>query len=49
MLLHYEPEVGDEELVNFAAMQTLMHSGTVYSLPPEQMPDSYSMAALYRY
>ena len=46
---HEEREEGDEELINFAAMQTLLHSGTVYALPPDAMPDSATIAALFRF
>ena len=47
--VHETPDADDEDLFNLAAMQTLMHSGTVYALSPEAMPDGTTIAALYRY
>jgi hypothetical protein len=46
---HDDKETGDDDLINFAAMQTLLHSGVVYPLPPESMPDNAEIAALYRF
>jgi hypothetical protein len=46
---HDTREAGDDDLINFAAMQVLLHSGTVYALPPESMPDGEMIAALYRF
>jgi hypothetical protein len=45
---HERPTEGDEELTNLAAIYTLLHGGTVYLLPPEQMPDTGSAAAVLR-
>jgi hypothetical protein len=30
-------------------VQTLLHDGTVYVLPPEEMPDHRAAAAVFRY
>ena len=49
VLRHETREAGDEELINFAALQVLLHSGTVYALPPETMPDNATIAALFRF
>lgn len=47
--LHRDAKTGDEDLVNLAAMQTLLHSGTVYTLPPDAMPANTALAAMFRY
>ncbi len=44
-----EGGTGDEDLVNAAAVQTILHSGRVHVLPAERMPDGRSMACLTRY
>lgn len=41
--------VGDQDLLDLAAIQTLMNGGTVYSVPPERMPSEGDIAAAYRY
>ncbi len=56
----FEPESGevqfsgqkgpdDEDLLNLATVQTFLHGGTVYAVPPEEVPDSALVAAIYRY
>jgi hypothetical protein len=48
--LHRTPEPGDEDLLDLAAIQTLLHGGAVYAVEQEGVPDQKaSMAALYRY
>ncbi|WP_013325235.1 hypothetical protein [Gloeothece verrucosa] len=47
--IHVEPEPGDEDLLNSAAVQTLLNGGTVYAVEPEQVPDGASLAAVFRY
>jgi hypothetical protein len=47
--LHEACQPGDEDLLDLAAVETLAHRGTVYGVPPEQMPIRKSIAALYRY
>jgi hypothetical protein len=37
------------ELLNLSAIQTLLHGGAVYALPPEQMPGATLCAAVLRY
>jgi hypothetical protein len=46
---HAEPQPGDEDLLDLAALQTLAHGGTVYAVKPEQMPDHTQAAAILRY
>jgi hypothetical protein len=36
-------------LLEFAAIQTLLNGGTVYAVEPEKMPDTKSLAAVFRY
>jgi hypothetical protein len=40
---------GGYDLLDYAATQTLMNSGTVYAFPREQMPHEAPVAAIYRY
>jgi hypothetical protein len=49
LTLHPAAEPGDEELLDLAAVQTLMYGGTVYVVGPDQMPDGTSLAAIFRY
>ncbi len=47
---HAEGEVGDEDLLDQAAAQVLVHRGAVYAVEQEEMPgDGYDVAALLRY
>ena len=47
--LHETPESGDDDLLDLAATQTILHGGTVYVMEQENMPDKASLAAVYRY
>jgi hypothetical protein len=47
--LHAEAEPGDEDLLDSAVVQTLLHGGTVYALAPEKVPGGVPLAALFRY
>jgi hypothetical protein len=49
MQLHEEAEHGGEDLLDFAAVQTLLNGGTVYAVEPEKMPDEAALAAVFRY
>ena len=40
---------GAIDLLDFAAAQTLLNSGAVYALQPEEMPHNSAIAALFRY
>lgn len=40
---------GTEELLNYAALQTLTKDGIVYSLPQEKLPNEHPAIALLRY
>ena len=47
--LHGEAKPGNEDLLDLAAAQTLLHAGTVHVLAPEKMPDDSPVAAIFRY
>jgi hypothetical protein len=47
--LHEPPEPGDEDLLDLAAIQSLIKGGTVYAVLPEEVPDQAPLAAVLRY
>lgn len=47
--VHDSAERGDQELLNLAAIQTIVHGGVVYTLGPSEMPEGALIAALFRY
>lgn len=47
--LHEEREPGDQDLLDFAAVQTLLNSGAVFAVPPESVPGNSAVAAIFRY
>jgi Bacterial archaeo-eukaryotic release factor family 3 len=46
---HDKEEPGDDELLDLAAMQTMMHGGTVYGVKPEEIPGGQLLAGVYRF
>jgi hypothetical protein len=46
---HTEPRSDDEDLTDFAAVQTLQHGGVVYHVPPQELPPGAAMAAVFRW
>ena len=48
-VLHNGGKKGDEDLIDFAAIQTLGAGGKVYAIERERMPDKEPVAALFRY
>ncbi len=44
-----QPQLGSEDMLDFAAVHTLLHGGTVYSVEQAQMPNGSIVAALFRY
>jgi len=40
---------GDVDLLDFAALQTVLSGGKVYALPPDDVPDRLPLAAILRY
>jgi hypothetical protein len=47
--LHENEEPGDEDLLDVAAVQTLLSSGKVYAVKKEEVPGGGPTAALFRY
>ncbi|MDM9379770.1 hypothetical protein QUB80_03530 [Chlorogloeopsis sp. ULAP01] len=47
--VHPEQETGDEDLMDFAALHTLLNGGTVFAVSPEQVPGDKPIAAILRY
>ncbi|MBL1173634.1 hypothetical protein [Pantanalinema sp. GBBB05] len=47
--IHPDAEPGDEDLLNSAAIQTLLNGGEVYAVEPDQVPDQALLAAVFRY
>jgi hypothetical protein len=47
--LHQKKEQGDTDLLDFAAVQTIMNSGTVYAEKQDMIPERTHIAAIYRY
>lgn len=47
LTIHDQPEPGDEDLLNLAAIRTLEHGNSVYMLPREQMPTTRPIAGIY--
>jgi hypothetical protein len=47
--LHSDEETGDEDLLDFAAVHTLLNGGTVFAVEPETVPYSTPVAAIFRY
>jgi hypothetical protein len=47
--LHPEPEPDDEDMLDFAAVHTMLNGGRVYTLESEDMPNGAIVAAMFRY
>jgi hypothetical protein len=47
--LHDEPEPNDQDLLDVAAVQTLLNGGGVYAVEADDMPADASVAAVFRY
>jgi hypothetical protein len=47
--VHQDPEPGAEDLLDLAAVQSILNGGTVYAVEPEQVPDHAPLAAVFRY
>jgi len=46
---HQEFHPGDHDLLDLAAVQTLLNGGLVYALEPNEIPGESFIAAIYRY
>lgn len=40
---------GHQDLLDYAAIQTILNGGTVYAVNPDEMPDNAPIAAVFRY
>ena len=49
LVLHDDEHPGDDDLLDLAAVHTLLSSGTVLTLPKDQMPTDEPIAAILRY
>lgn len=47
--LHQKPKPGDQDLLDLAGVQVLLHGGSVYAVEPESVPDGPPIAALFRF
>jgi len=47
--MYKENRPGVEDLLDFAAVQTLIKGGTVYAISPQQVPGETTIAAIFRY
>lgn len=47
--LRDEAEPGDSDLLDFAAIHTLLNGGTVYGVEPDEVPGDAPLAAVFRY
>jgi hypothetical protein len=47
--IHSAMEPGDEDLLDFVTIQTLLNRGRVFAVPPERVPDQAPLAAVFRY
>ncbi|AHJ31565.1 hypothetical protein PN465_09120 [Nodularia spumigena CS-584] len=47
--VHSEPEPDDEDMLDLAAIQTVINGGKVYTVESEQMPNGTPVAAIFRY
>jgi hypothetical protein len=47
--LHEQVEAGDEDLLDFAAIYTLLKSGTIFAVEPVQVPAKSTVVAISRY
>lgn len=47
--VHSHLQSGDEDLLDFAAVHTLLQGGTVFSVKPVEVPDGAPAAAVFRY
>lgn len=43
------PKPGDQDLLDAAAVQSILNGGTVYAVEPEHVPDNALLAAVFRY
>ncbi|HEY9608913.1 hypothetical protein [Allocoleopsis sp.] len=49
MRLHEQEQAGDENLLDFTAIHTLLKGGSVFVVEPEQVPAKSGVTAIFRY
>lgn len=47
--IHEIEKPGDEDLLDYASVQTFLNGGTVYAVEPDKLPDAAPLAAVFRY
>lgn len=47
--IHEEKQPGDRDLLDLAAIQTILNGGTVFAVKQEQVPNGQTLAAVLRY
>ncbi|BAZ68061.1 MAG: hypothetical protein KME28_00490 [Pelatocladus maniniholoensis HA4357-MV3] len=47
--LHSEAQPDDQDMLDFAAVHTLLNGGAVYTVDPEELPNGIPAAAIFRY
>ncbi|PMB03078.1 hypothetical protein CEN45_01930 [Fischerella thermalis CCMEE 5198] len=47
--LHSEPQPDDQDMLDFAAIHTLLNGGAVYTVDAGELPDGVPAAAIFRY
>jgi hypothetical protein len=47
--VHEQHEPGDEDLLDVAAVQTLLQGGTIYAVGPGDVPADAPLAAIFRH
>jgi hypothetical protein len=47
--VHQSPEIGDEDLLDLAAIHSILNGVRVYAVGADQMPDHAPLAAVFRY
>jgi hypothetical protein len=49
LVLHKQEQPGDQDLLDLAAVQTIVNGGMVYVLEQEEVPEKAKLAAIFRY
>ena len=49
MILVVKPGMEEEDLLDFAAAETILNAGQVFAVPPDQIPGDGDLAAILRY
>ncbi|HEX7021298.1 MAG TPA: hypothetical protein VF171_00475 [Trueperaceae bacterium] len=49
VIVHEHEERGDQDLLDFAAVNAFLNGGKIYAVPPEEVPNGVAAAAVYRF